>query len=44
MARLLLLDNTGTEHVVLGHLRSPQTLLRVADQFVVIDQQPESQQ
>ncbi|WP_312244181.1 hypothetical protein [Stutzerimonas nitrititolerans] len=39
MARLLLLDNTGTEHVVLGHLRSPQTLLRVAPRHYLLAEQ-----
>ena len=39
MARLLLMDKSGTQHVVLDHLRSPQTLLPVAPRRYLLAEQ-----
>ncbi|MBB3105316.1 hypothetical protein [Azomonas macrocytogenes] len=39
MARLLLLDKTGAKHVILDHLRSPQTLLRLASGHYLLSEQ-----
>lgn len=39
MARLLLMDKNGTQHVVLDHLRSPQTLLPISPRRYLLAEQ-----